>query len=256
MQLTPDEEADYLALTGQAPTAAERAPVPSYVQEGGRGKYDRKKAKAQRQKDGRPERRILVPEIPPPRDPKLLKNSKQAKSLRDRPGLIRGEVNKALPQIIAMLIRGDTVREIAEGLKLQLSSVRWALYKARRKGILQHSGSDHDRLENVVKPLVIDNIITFLEGGDKEVTLTAADRLVWPAKSAALNLAPQGPPPLQINIVTPQGSALEPSPQQLTGRIHGRPNGLPAHEAVTTVIDVPAAEPVDPSIVTLGQPND
>jgi len=153
------------------------------------------------------------------------------------PRLDNGGATNSLPDslyadryavVVALRMEGYTQQEIADKTGLTLWQIQNACHRARQNGRLRDV---LDMIDNTAVPQAVDNLVEGLRKGDKEYTLEVlkgrgafrkfSDKPGAGAGAMAL-------PPLQINILTPQGGQV---PTVIVNSEKGAVIGTPRDDA-------------------------
>lgn len=112
--------------------------------------------------------------------------------------------------VLALRLEGYTYQEIQDKTGLSANAVRYACRKARAAGKLRDVV---DLIDNEAVPQAVENLITLLRANDKDATFKVLEgrgvlRKFSNNRNDGGGPVSSGPPPLQINIISPDGGAL------------------------------------------------
>ena len=118
---------------------------------------------------------------------------------------------------------GITNAEVARRLGIGASTLGTILMRARREGWLVIE-DPMDLIEYDLVPKIINNLNTFLDKGDRTVTIEAAKGVLFPAYRESKGIVENKIAALAINIQMPTDEMLEQGPMR-RGSISGIPKG-------------------------------
>lgn len=125
-------------------------------------------------------------------------------------------------QIAALKAHGLNLKQIAEKLGLEHSSVRGIVYKANKLNLLQYE-DPYERFEQTIVPKVVDNINYWIDLKDKKMTIEAAKGAGIFKAHQAIKVEGETPQTvLALKIEMPPGT----EPAKISGRVVGKPRRI------------------------------
>lgn len=161
-------------------------------------------------------------------------------STRDRNGRIKRAKFKAA--VLALRWEGFKPKETAEILGASIDQVEWALKQMREDASID---SQLDRLDQIIVPLALDNVVRGVLDGDKEYTLKVLDgRGVFRSYKSVDAQVRKTVLKLEIKTTMPAHLAPDSIPMPNQGAIVGTPWEPKIVGAASTVPVQPVGKPV------------